>query len=97
MEEIRYEAITLIVKSRADGKPWFEIFEEMIAGDCEGGGGDCIMEPGEDSDCADHDHEEIIQCTCGLESMGGMSGTLDQCYRWTMPDISDEEWERDWK
>lgn len=22
-------------------------------------------------------------CTCGLESLGGCSGTLDECYRWT--------------
>jgi hypothetical protein len=28
----------------------------------------------------DPDSEEST-CTCGLESMGGSSGTLDQCYR----------------
>lgn len=30
----------------------------------------------------DPESEENI-CTCGMESMGGMSGTLEQCYEWS--------------
>lgn len=83
MNEDKYEALELIVKCRADGESWFNIVSDYITQDCEGGGGDCLVEDGDASDCDDHEHDDIIPCTCGMESMGGMSGTLDQCYAWT--------------
>lgn len=102
MSEDRYEAIELVIKERSDGRSWFDVLEELISQDCTGGGGDCITSCGceryveecEDCmDCDDHEHTELFPCTCGLESMGGMSGTLNQCFKWLMPD---EEWEEDW-
>lgn len=81
--EDRYEAFEIIIKAREDGVSWFDIFTDMITETCQG-----TTEPDEDGN--------YEGCTCGMESAGGMTGTLDQCYRWTMPDISDEEWERDW-
>lgn len=78
-EEERYESLELIVKCCQDGEYWFDVISELISGNCEGGGGECITDD-EDSDCDDHEHEEILQCTCGLESMGGCVGTLEQCY-----------------
>lgn len=81
-KEDHYEGLELIVKSRQDGVSWFDIISDLITQDCEGGGGDCIVEDGDESDCDDHDHEELLPCTCGLESMGGSGGTLEQCYAW---------------
>lgn len=61
MDEDRYEAIELIVRSRADGVSWFDVISDLISADCQG--------------------SETEPCTCGLESMGGSGGTLEQCYR----------------
>ena len=72
MGEDRYEAISMIIKVREDGKSWFDVFLSEVADECQG------VPEGEES------------CTCGLESMGGMSGTLKQCYEWLWPD---EEWD----
>lgn len=69
-DQERYEAINIIIKARADGKPWFDVIFDMITEDCEG--------------------DEEKPCTCGLESAGGSTGTLKQCYEWLWPD---EEWE----
>ncbi len=33
------------------------------------------------AECEGDPESEENTCTCGLESMGGSSGTLDQCYR----------------
>lgn len=59
----KYESIQMILKSRLDRKPWFDILFDYITENCEG----------------DPDSEENT-CTCGLESMGGSSGTLQQCF-----------------
>lgn len=82
-DEDRYEQISLIVKERMDGESWFDIIFDYIAGDCEGGGGDCLIAEDDESDCDDHEHDKIIPCSCGMESLGGTSGTLDQCYKAT--------------
>ena len=80
-EEDRYENINMLLKTPApDGSSWFDYLEEIISKDCQGSGGDCIVEPGDDSDCDDHDHTELFPCTCGMVSMGGTQGTLQQCY-----------------
>ena len=34
-------------------------------------------------ECEGDPESEENTCTCGMESMGGCSGTLDQCYEWT--------------
>lgn len=89
----RYEALELIIKVREDGESWFDVIMDYISGDCEGGGGDCILfGDASDPDCDFHDHTEILPCTCGLESAGGTTGTLAQCYKWLMPD---EEWDEE--
>lgn len=106
----RYEALELIIKRRDDGVSWFDVLSDYISGDCQGGGGECILDPCEnnchgltdcavcegsglsESDCDSHEHEPIIECTCGLESFGGMQGTLDQCYRWVLgPDYVEDD------
>lgn len=97
MNEDRYEAFEIIIKAREDGQSWFDIFVDMVTETCEGGGGDCILTEGEMSgdanfDCNVHEHTEIISCTCGMESAGGMTGTLAQCYKWVMPD---EDWDEE--
>lgn len=33
-------------------------------------------------DCQGDPEDPEKPCTCGLESMGGMTGTLEQCYEW---------------
>lgn len=76
MEEDRYERIELIVKARED-ESWFDTIFDYISGDCEGGGGECLDKY---SDCDEHEHSPELPCTCGLESMGGTAGTLQQCY-----------------
>lgn len=81
MSKDRYETIRLILKERSDGRSWFDVIDEFISQDCEGGGGECILAEGEDSDCDDHEHTELFPCTCGLETMGGSSGTLEQCFK----------------
>lgn len=63
--EDRYEAIHLIIKSRPDGKAWFDVLFDLITEPCEG---------------TDSDEDD---CTCGLASMGGSGGTLQQCYDYT--------------
>jgi hypothetical protein len=62
LSEDRYEALELIVKSRQDGKSWFDIIYDLIASNCQG--------------------SEEDACTCGLETMGGTGGSLDQCYKY---------------
>lgn len=89
MNEDRYEALELVIKIREDGTSWFDIITDLISENCEGGGGECITDD-EEEDCDFHEHEEVIPCTCGLESAGGMTGTLAQCFKWLMPD---EDWE----
>lgn len=76
----RYEHIDMILKSRPEGPSWFDLLFDFIAQDCQGGGGDCIVEEDDESDCDNHDHEEVLPCTCGMESMGGTQGTLQQCF-----------------
>lgn len=68
MEEDRYEAFEIIIKARQDGQSWFDVFVDQVTETCEGG-----LQP---------DGSEA-SCTCGMESAGGMTGTLDQCYKWT--------------
>lgn len=65
--EDKYELVEIIVRSRDDGVNWFEIFFDLISENCQGVRFD---ETGEEGDT----------CTCGLEYMGGTSGTLQQCY-----------------
>lgn len=60
----RYEVINLIVKSRPDGKSWFDVVFDMITEECQGDG-------------------DEKDCTCGMESMGGSGGTLEQCYSYS--------------
>lgn len=89
-DEDRYENIHMLLKFPApDGSSWFDYLDEIISKDCQGAGGDCINECGCDSsfedcescsDCDNHDHTELFPCTCGLQSMGGTQGTLQQCY-----------------
>lgn len=80
-KEDRYEQIELILKSRPDQAYWFDVISDYISQDCEGSGGDCIVEEDNyDSDCDDHEHTELFPCTCGMEYMGGTAGTLKQCY-----------------
>lgn len=62
MEEDRYETIHITLKSRSDGKAWFDVLFDYITENCEG---------------TDSDEDD---CTCGMESMGGSGGTLEQCY-----------------
>lgn len=71
MSEERYETVELIVQARTDGQSWFDIIFDLIAGDCEGS-------PGEE--LPDGSFTDGDPCTCGLESMGGGGGTLEQCY-----------------
>lgn len=79
-DDDRYESIEIIVKARQEGESWFDVISDYITQDCEGGGGDCLVEDSDESDCDDHEHTELFPCTCGMESMGGTSGTLDQIY-----------------
>lgn len=78
--EDRFESIEMILKQRDDGTSWFDYLFDLITENCEGGGGTCLVEEGDESDCDDHEHNEILPCTCGMEHMGGRSGTLEQCY-----------------
>lgn len=79
MKEDRYEAFEIIIKSRDDGLSWFDIFVDMVTETCQG-----TSEPDENGN--------YEGCTCGMESAGGMTGTLAQCYKWIMPD---EDWDED--
>lgn len=63
--EDRYEAVEMILKVRKDGISWFDFFFDLITEECEG----------------DPESDDASTCTCGMETMGGSSGTLDQCYR----------------
>lgn len=76
----RFEHLDMIIKSKPEGPSWFDILSDYISQDCQGSGGDCIIEEGDYSDCDDHEHTELFPCTCGMESMGGTAGTLQQCY-----------------
>jgi len=78
-DEERYEAIQLILRKRTDGKDWSDIIFDMVTADCEG-------------TFSEDDHEnENHTCTCSLESMGGVGGTVDYCYRWLYPDWDEED------
>lgn len=66
--EDRYESINLILRCREDGVSWFDHLFDYIAGTCQG--------------TYDEETEEGLPCTCGLESMGGSAGTLEQCYKY---------------
>jgi hypothetical protein len=97
MKNDRYEAFSIIIKSREDGQSWFDIFVDLVTETCEGGGGDCILTEEEmlDEDnfnCDNHEHTAVIECTCGMESAAGWTGTLSQCYKRLMPD---EEWDEE--
>lgn len=87
--EDTYEHLDMILKTKPEGPSWFDILSDYISQDCQGSGGDCINECGCDSsfedceacsDCDNHEHTELFPCTCGLVSMGGTQGTLQQCY-----------------
>lgn len=69
-EEEKYEAISLTIKSRQDGVAWFDIIFDLVTDNCDTGISD------------DDEFELYPSCSCGLESMGGMSGTLNECYKW---------------
>jgi hypothetical protein len=69
--EDRYENLEITVKCREDGQSWFEVIHDFITKDCQGT--PYNEETGEDGD----------PCTCGLETMGGHEGTLDECYAWS--------------
>lgn len=64
-EEDRYTHIDLIVKEPTDGPSWFDVIHELITQNCES----VELEDGEWS-----------ECSCGMEHMGGSTGTLQQCY-----------------
>lgn len=70
--EDRYEHIELIVKSRPDGEDWFDVIHDYITKDC-----DSVPVRLEDDE---EGFEQWTPCHCGMESMSGMSGTLQQCY-----------------
>ena len=76
MSEERYETIHLIIRSRSteEGESWFDVISDFISGDCEA----ILDESGEQ-----------IDCTCGLLTMGGSGGTLEQCYD---HDRTSEKW-----
>lgn len=67
--EDRYEHIDLIVKVRADGVSWFDCLHDYITQDC-----DSVRIDPDDED------SDWTPCSCGMESMGGMTGTLQACY-----------------
>lgn len=69
-DEDRYEVLELIVKTRTreDGQTWFDIIHDFITQDC---------------DSVELEDGEWSACSCGMESMGGMTGTLDQCFAWS--------------
>jgi len=69
MEE-KFEHVDLIVKCRADGVAWFDVIHDYITQDCDS----VRLEDDEEG------FEQWTPCSCGMESMGGMSGTLQQCY-----------------
>jgi hypothetical protein len=60
-ENERYETVELVIKSRSDGRSWFDVIYDLVTEECQGDG----------------DEKE---CTCGLQTMGGSGGTLEQCY-----------------
>lgn len=63
--ESRYETIDIIVRAPEEGDSWFDRLFDLITKDC--------VERPEDAD-------DDWECPCGLVSMGGSGGTLDQCY-----------------
>jgi hypothetical protein len=65
--EDRYEHLEILIKSPDGDESWFDRISELIESYCEP-----IGEADEDGN--------YEGCTCGMESMGGGSGTLDQCY-----------------
>lgn len=69
--EDRYESINLIIKARLDGESWFDVIHDYLSQDCEG-----IFE----EELPDGNYTDGKPCTCGMETMSGMSGTLQQCY-----------------
>lgn len=67
--EPRYEAIEIIIRERTDGVSWFDYFFDRITENCEGTG-------------TQDEEGNWDDCSCGLETMGGSSGTLEQCYEY---------------
>lgn len=65
--EDRYETINIIIRSRSneEGESWFDVIHDFIAESCE----PILDENGDQYDC-----------TCGLISGGGFTGTLEGCY-----------------
>lgn len=65
--EDRYETFEFIIRerSREDGESWFDKVHDFLTENCE----PVLDENG-----------EAIDCTCGMISGGGFSGTLDGCY-----------------
>lgn len=65
--EERYETINIIIKSRSteEGESWFDVIHDFLTKDCS----PILNEEGEE-----------IDCTCGILTMGGCGGTLEQCY-----------------
>lgn len=66
-EEEKYESIELTIKARSteEGESWFDVIHDFLTANCT----ETFDENG-----------DINGCTCGLQSMGGFTGTLDQCY-----------------
>lgn len=65
-EEERYESINIWVKV-PEGESWFDRIFDLITEGCEPYGED-----------EDGNWTEVNTCTCGLETMGGCTGTLEQ-------------------
>lgn len=66
--EDRYEHIDILIKTPVEGDSWFDRIFDLVTSECQG------TPYNEETD------EDGDPCTCGMESMGGSSGTLDQCY-----------------
>lgn len=63
--EDRYEHIDILVKKPAEGDSWFDRIFDLISETC---------------DSVEDENGEWSECSCGMQSMGGSEGTLDQCY-----------------
>ncbi len=64
-KEEKWEHFDIIVRRPAEGDSWFDRIFDLITEDCEE---------------APDPTPEGWSCKCGLESMGGTQGTLQQCY-----------------
>lgn len=77
LNEDRYEHIDILVKLPAEGDSWFDRLHDLLTENC---------------DSVEDENGDWSPCSCGMESMGGSSGTLDQCYDYMR--IS-EKWAQD--